>query len=155
METADEPFRLLSVHAHPDDESSKGAGTVALLSDSGVRCVLVCCTGGEAGDILNPAMDREDVKANLPAVRREELARAAEIIGYDEVIDLGYRDSGMPDTDANAHPEAFANADHHVPAAGPPLHVPSLAPGVFTQRRASRAVPSETIGPSCDASSAG
>ena len=42
----DRPLRLLSVHAHPDDESSKGAGTVALLSDAGVRCVLVCCTGG-------------------------------------------------------------------------------------------------------------
>ncbi|HEU5083148.1 MAG TPA: PIG-L family deacetylase, partial [Acidimicrobiales bacterium] len=102
---------ILTVHAHPDDESSKGAATIAWYRSQGVRTVLVCCTDGAAGDILNPAMDRPEVKADLPAVRREELARAAEIIGYDEVVHLGYRDSGMPDTEANAHPEAFANAD--------------------------------------------
>jgi mycothiol S-conjugate amidase len=101
---------LLSVHAHPDDESSKGAGTVARYHAEGVHTVLVCCTGGEEGDILNPAMDREDVKADIGRVRREELDRAAAIIGYDEVVMLGYRDSGMPDSEANANPEAFANA---------------------------------------------
>lgn len=101
---------LLAVHAHPDDESSKGAGTVARYHAEGVHTVLVCCTGGEEGDILNPAMDRPEVRENLPDVRAEELLRAAEIIGYDEVIMLGYRDSGMPDTEANARPENFANA---------------------------------------------
>ncbi len=104
------PLRLLSVHAHPDDESSKGAGTVALLSDKGVRCVLVCCTGGEAGDILNPAMDTDEVKADIAAVRRQELARAAEILGYSELLWLGYRDSGMPGMEENEHPGNFANA---------------------------------------------
>jgi mycothiol S-conjugate amidase len=106
-----EPRCLLTVHAHPDDESSKGAGTVARYNAEGVRTVLVCCTGGEAGDILNPAMDNDEVRADLPGVRRRELERAAEIIGYDEVIHLGYRDSGMPETEPNAHPDAFANAD--------------------------------------------
>jgi len=106
-----EPLSLLSVHAHPDDESSKGAGTVAKYHAEGVRTVLVCCTGGEAGDILNPAMDRDDVRADLAAVRRRELDAAAAIIGYDEVVMLGYRDSGMPDSEANKHPECFANAD--------------------------------------------
>ena len=48
---------LLQVHAHPDDEASKGAGTVAKYTAEGIRCVLVCCTGGEAGDILNPKAD--------------------------------------------------------------------------------------------------
>ncbi|MGH9136675.1 MAG: mycothiol conjugate amidase Mca [Acidimicrobiales bacterium] len=105
-----EPFRLLTVHAHPDDESSKGAGTVARYSDDGARCVLVCCTGGEAGDILNPAMDTPEVRSNLPEVRRLELERAAEIIGYAEVVWLGYRDSGMPGTQENADPRNFANA---------------------------------------------
>lgn len=99
------------MHAHPDDESSKGAATIARYHAEGVRTVLVCCTDGAAGDILNPAMDRPEVVADLPAVRYQELDRAAEIIGYDEVVHLGYRDSGMPDTEANAHPEAFANAD--------------------------------------------
>jgi mycothiol S-conjugate amidase len=102
---------LVALHAHPDDESSKGAGTVARYSDDGVRTVLVTATGGEAGDILNPAMDRPGVKENLSAIRRDELAEAAKIIGYDELIMLGYRDSGMPDTDHNGHPEAFANAE--------------------------------------------
>ncbi|HKE75805.1 MAG TPA: mycothiol conjugate amidase Mca [Acidimicrobiales bacterium] len=107
---ADTPLCLLTVHAHPDDEASKGAGTVARYHAEGVRTVLVTCTGGEAGDILNPAMDRPEIKDDIAAVRRRELDRAAAIIGYDEVVLLGYRDSGMPDTPPNAHPEAFANA---------------------------------------------
>jgi len=101
---------LLTVHAHPDDESSKGAGTVARYHAAGVRTVLVSCTGGEEGDILNPAMDTPEVRDNLVEIRREELDRAAKIIGYDEVVRLGYRDSGMPDTEANKRPDAFANA---------------------------------------------
>ena len=101
---------LLTVHAHPDDEASKGAGTVARYHAAGVHTVLVTCTGGEEGDILNPAMDRADVRDRIGDVRREELDRAAEIIGYDEVVMLGYRDSGMPDSPANADPASFAQA---------------------------------------------
>src|SRR5690606_9288312 len=97
MDTA--PLCLLTVHAHPDDESSKGPGTVDKYKAEGVRTVLVCCTGGEAGDILNPAMDRDEVREDIAAVRRAELAKAAEIIGYDVVEMLGYRDSGMPDSE--------------------------------------------------------
>ena len=107
---ADDPLCLLTIHAHPDDESSKGAGTVAKYHAEGVRTVLVCCTGGEEGEILNPAMDKPEVRADLHGVRMAELERAAEVIGYDEVVLLGYRDSGMPDSEANAHPEAFAQA---------------------------------------------
>jgi mycothiol S-conjugate amidase len=102
---------LLSVHAHPDDEASKGAGTVARYHDAGVHTVLVTCTGGEAGDILNPAMDTPEVREDLPAVRIRELEAATKVIGYDEVVLMGYRDSGMPDTPPNAHPDAFANGD--------------------------------------------
>jgi mycothiol S-conjugate amidase len=107
----DEPLCILTVHAHPDDESSKGAGTIARYHGEGVRTVLVCCTGGEEGDILNPAMDTEEVRADLSAVRRTELRAAADIIGYDEIVWLGYRDSGMPDSEANANPACFARAD--------------------------------------------
>jgi len=106
-----EPLRLLSVHAHPDDEASKGAATVARYVDEGARAVLVCCTGGEAGDILNPAMDRPEVRERLGEVRMEELAASAAAIGYAEVVMLGYRDSGMPDTPENADPRCFARAD--------------------------------------------
>ena len=107
----DEQLRLLTVHAHPDDESSKGAGTIAKYHDEGAWSVLVCCTGGEAGDILNPAMDTPEVKADIANVRRRELERAAEILGYDELVWLGYRDSGMPDSPENADPRSFAAAE--------------------------------------------
>jgi mycothiol S-conjugate amidase len=108
---ADEPLCLLTVHAHPDDEASKGAGTVAKYHAQGVRTVLVCCTGGEAGDILNPAMDTPEVRENLAEVRRQELQRSTEVIGYDEVVLLGYRDSGMPGTPENEDPGCFARAE--------------------------------------------
>jgi mycothiol S-conjugate amidase len=103
---------LLTVHAHPDDEASKGAGTVARYHAAGVHTVLVCCTGGEEGDILNPALDTPEVRAHLPELRQEELDRSAAIIGYDDVVRLGYRDSGMPGTEANANPASFARAPH-------------------------------------------
>jgi mycothiol S-conjugate amidase len=105
------PLCILSVHAHPDDEASKGAATMAKYSAQGVRAVLVTCTGGEAGDILNPAADSEEARRDLGAVRRGELEDAVAIIGYDRLHLLGYHDSGMPDTDANARADNFANAD--------------------------------------------
>jgi len=106
-----EPLCVLSVHAHPDDEASKGAATMAKYGDEGIRTVLVCCTGGEAGELLNPEADSPEVQADLSAVRMQELAESVRIIGYAELYLLGYRDSGMPNTDANAHPDNFANAD--------------------------------------------
>src|SRR5687767_10315953 len=102
--------RILSVHAHPDDEASKGSATIALYRERGVRSTLVCATGGEAGDVLNPALDRPEIKQRLHEVRKAELERSCQIIGYDELVMLGYRDSGMPDSPENAHPENFANA---------------------------------------------
>ena len=97
---SDQRLTLLTVHAHPDDEASKGAGTVARARAEGLHTVLVCCTGGAQGDILNPAMDRPEVRENLHQIRMEELRRATEIIGYDDLVLLGYRDSGMADTPA-------------------------------------------------------
>ena len=104
----DDQLCILTVHAHPDDESSKGAGTIAKYHAAGVHTVLVTCTGGEEGDILNPVMDTPEVRANIGAVRRRELDQAVEVIGYDELVLLGYRDSGMADTPANSNPRAFA-----------------------------------------------
>jgi len=101
---------MVAVHAHPDDEASKGACTVARYHAEGVRTVLVCCTGGEEGEILNPAMDTPEVRADLPGTRRRELDRSAGIIGYDRVVMLGYRDSGMAGTPANERPDCFARA---------------------------------------------
>lgn len=105
------PLTLLQVHAHPDDEASKAAATNARYSSEGIRTVLVTCTGGEAGDILNPAEDRPEVRENLAAVRRAELDKSIEILGYDSLHLLGYRDSGMPDSVDNKNPENLWNAD--------------------------------------------
>ena len=111
MADISERLCLLTIHAHPDDEASKGASSVAKYAAQGVHTVLICCTGGEEGDILNPAMDTPEVRADLPAIRRRELETATRIIGYHEVILLGYRDSGMPDSEANHNPHCFARAD--------------------------------------------
>jgi mycothiol S-conjugate amidase len=87
-------FRLLSVHAHPDDESSKGAATLARYAAEGVDVLVATCTGGERGDILNPALDTAETRADLPAIRRREMAAAAEILGVRQRF-LGLVDSGL------------------------------------------------------------
>ncbi len=104
------PLCLLAVHAHPDDEASKGSGTMAKYAAEGVHGVLVCCTGGEEGEILNPAVDTPETRENLFAVRMAELQASVDAIGYDSLHLLGYRDSGMKDAESNAHPDNFANA---------------------------------------------
>lgn len=111
------PLCLLTLHAHPDDEASKGAPTLAKYKAEGVRTVLVCCTGGEEGDLQNPSLREpgqpfhgltpEEEKALLAEVRPGELERSAAIIGFDEVVMLGYRDSGMLESPANEHPDCF------------------------------------------------
>jgi mycothiol S-conjugate amidase len=92
------PLRMMTVHAHPDDESSKGAATCARYVDEGREVVVVTCTGGERGSILNPAMNRPGVLDDMPAIRRAEMARAAEILGVSHRW-LGYVDSGLPEGD--------------------------------------------------------
>jgi mycothiol S-conjugate amidase len=91
-------LRLLHVHAHPDDESSKGAASTARYVAEGVDVLVVTLTGGEAGSVLNPAMDRPDVWANISEIRRAEMDRAREILGIRQEW-LGYVDSGFPEGD--------------------------------------------------------
>ncbi|TLH72916.1 mycothiol conjugate amidase Mca [Mycolicibacterium phocaicum] len=91
-------LRLMAVHAHPDDESSKGAATMAKYAANGVRVMVVTLTGGERGDILNPAMDLPEVHGRIHEVRRDEMARAAEILGVEHHW-LGFVDSGLPEGD--------------------------------------------------------
>jgi mycothiol S-conjugate amidase len=100
---------VLAIHAHPDDESSKGAGTMAYYAAEGVRVVLLCATGGEEGDILNPRMDRPGIKERMQEIRAAELETACDLLGVERIYQLGYRDSGMPGSPANSHPDAFAN----------------------------------------------
>ncbi|HVQ93884.1 MAG TPA: mycothiol conjugate amidase Mca [Mycobacteriales bacterium] len=88
----------MAVHAHPDDESSKGAATMARYSDEGVDVLVVTCTGGERGSILNPAMERPDVLERITEIRAAEMERAREILGVRQEW-LGFVDSGLPEGD--------------------------------------------------------
>ncbi|MBL7285544.1 mycothiol conjugate amidase Mca [Corynebacterium godavarianum] len=91
-------LRLMAIHAHPDDESSKGAATMAKYAAEGNRVKVVTCTDGRRGDILNPAMDRPGVLDNLIQVREQEMARAVEALGVEHEW-MGYQDSGLPEGD--------------------------------------------------------
>ena len=112
---------LLAVHAHPDDEASKGAPTVAKYVAQGVHTVLVCCTGGEEGDLQNPSLREpgqpfhglspDEERQVMADLRPQELKLATDIIGYHSVHMLGYRDSGMAGSESNNNPECFHMAD--------------------------------------------
>jgi mycothiol S-conjugate amidase len=93
-----ERLRLMHVHAHPDDESSKGAASTARYVAEDVDVHVVTCTGGERGSILNPNMDRPDILANISEIRRQEMDRAREILGVRQDW-LGFVDSGWPEGD--------------------------------------------------------
>lgn len=92
---------MMAVHAHPDDESSKGAATMARYVADGHQVMVVTCTGGERGSILNPSFEPADLADHpqrMTEVRRQEMARAAQILGVQHRW-LGYVDSGLPDGD--------------------------------------------------------
>jgi mycothiol S-conjugate amidase len=88
----------MAVHAHPDDESSKGAATMAKYVAEGVDVLVVTCTGGERGSVLNPKMDRPEVWANIAEIRRAEMDAARAILGVEQAW-LGFVDSGLPEGD--------------------------------------------------------
>jgi mycothiol S-conjugate amidase len=97
---------ILAVLAHPDDESFGLGGTLALYAQKGYDTYLVCATRGEAGTV-----DTEYLNGfkNTAELRTAELNRAANILGLKDVFFLGYRDSGMPGTEDNQHPDAQIN----------------------------------------------
>ncbi|HEX2774221.1 MAG TPA: mycothiol conjugate amidase Mca [Micromonosporaceae bacterium] len=118
-----EHLRLMAVHAHPDDESSKGAATMAKYVAEGVEVLVVTCTGGERGSVLNPKLDRPDVWDNIAEIRRAEMDAARAILGVEQAW-LGFVDSGLPEGDPLPPlPEGcFALQDLQV-AAGPLVRV--------------------------------
>ncbi|MDR1791720.1 MAG: mycothiol conjugate amidase Mca [Propionibacteriaceae bacterium] len=110
-------LRLLHVHAHPDDESSKGAATTAYYVAQGVQVMVATCTGGESGSILNKEVDTPENWARLPELRRAEMAEAARILQIHQRW-LGFKDSGYPgDPGWELAPDAFAAQDVGVAAA--------------------------------------
>lgn len=98
--------KILAVLAHPDDETFGLGGTLAYYNQKGYETYYVCATRGEVG-----AADEEYMKGfkDTAEMRTDELMRAAKILGLKEVFFLGYRDSGMPNTEPNQHPNAQVN----------------------------------------------
>ena len=103
------PARILFVHAHPDDEASKGAATAARYVDEGHRVVLVTCTDGAAGEVLNPRFDTGLLDAvPLVRVRADELAASVRAIGFTATHRLGFADSGWHEDPADVPDGTFA-----------------------------------------------
>lgn len=100
----------MAVHAHPDDEVFSTGGMLAKYAEEGARVVVVYCTRGESGEMHDPDLDPEEAKSHLGEIREREVREAAKILGVTDVFFLGYRDSGMKDTDDNKNPSAFMNA---------------------------------------------
>lgn len=100
--------RLLAVHAHPDDESSKGAGTLAAYRAQGAEVMVVSCTGGQRGDVQNPALGRMAMaERDITGLRRLEMAEAARILDIQHRW-LGFMDSGMAQEDGSLPAGSFA-----------------------------------------------
>lgn len=102
---------LMTVHAHPDDETISTGGIMARYSRAGHRVICVTCTGGEHGEIVVPEMDTPENHAKLAEIRAEELRRALEKLGPIESRMLGYVDSGMMGTPENDAAASFWQAD--------------------------------------------
>ena len=105
------PLTLMTVHAHPDDETIGTGGTMAKAIRAGHRVVLVTCTRGELGEIVVPDMDTPDNHRRLGETRAGELESAMGILGVTEWDNLGYRDSGMMGEPGNNDPRSFWQAD--------------------------------------------
>jgi len=99
---------VVFLHAHPDDEALATGGTMARMADEGHRVVLVVATSGEEGEPVPGVLATGE---SLGDRRVAELAEAAEILGVERLVNLGYRDSGMVGEDANGHPDCFWRAD--------------------------------------------
>ncbi|CAN5579107.1 mycothiol conjugate amidase Mca [soil metagenome] len=102
---------LLTVHAHPDDETIATGGTMARYAKSGHRVVCVTCTGGEHGEIVVPELDTAENHARLAEIRKVELERALAHLGPIDHHWLGYIDSGMMGTPENEAAGSFWQAD--------------------------------------------
>jgi mycothiol S-conjugate amidase len=108
--------RLMAVHAHPDDESSKGAATYARYLREGVEVMVVTCTGGERGDVLNEEVAKNpQSRRDLAGLRREEMRRAQEVVGFQH-RGLGYVDSGMASDDGTVPAGSFADVPVEISA---------------------------------------
>jgi N-acetyl-1-D-myo-inositol-2-amino-2-deoxy-alpha-D-glucopyranoside deacetylase len=122
-----EKLVLLAVLAHPDDESFGLGGTLALYASRGVEVHLVCATRGEVGDVSPKFL--EGFKS-IAERRESELRCAAGTLGLAGVHFLDYRDSGMPGSPDNQHPQALAAQPLEEVAANIVCYIRELKPQV-------------------------
>jgi mycothiol S-conjugate amidase len=123
--------RLLAVHAHPDDESSKGAATYAYYSSRGAEVTIVSCTGGERGSILNEAVEaRAHAERDIAGLRFKEMERARDLMKVQHRW-LGYQDSGLPDEGEALPPASFATIPLEISAAPLVRLIRTLKPQVL------------------------
>jgi LmbE family N-acetylglucosaminyl deacetylase len=116
LHEAPRPAGLLLVHAHPDDECFSTGGLIARSIAEGRRVDLVVCTGGEEGEVHDPSLDADEARPRMREIRAAELDCSIAALsgagpGELHLHRLGYRDSGMMDSEANSHPDAFWQAD--------------------------------------------
>ena len=111
-------FRVLLVHAHPDDETINNGATMAMYAALGASVTLVTCTRGEEGEVLIPELSHLAANAtdSLGQHRVTELALAMKELGVADHRFLGegaklFRDSGMMGTEPNNRPDVFWQAD--------------------------------------------
>ncbi len=104
-------FTLMSIQAHPDDETTSGGGSMVKYRAEGVQTVLVTCTDGQEGEIHDPDLEENEARPRLAQIRSEELARANKIMNISTTVQLGYADSGMAGTPANENPASFHKAN--------------------------------------------
>ncbi len=98
---------LLAVFAHPDDEVFCG-GTLAHYAGLGANVTLVCATKGDAGKVTDPELKISSPE-ELAALRAEELGRATALLGVQNVIMLGYGDSGREERTRTGDTQALMN----------------------------------------------
>jgi N-acetyl-1-D-myo-inositol-2-amino-2-deoxy-alpha-D-glucopyranoside deacetylase len=105
------PMTLLTVHAHPDDETITTGGVMARYLAEGIRVVCLTSNLGEHGEIVVPELDTPENHASLAEIRHRELDEALRRLGGVESRLLGYEDSGMMGTSDNEDPASFWQAD--------------------------------------------
>jgi len=117
-------YRLLLVHAHPDDETINNGATMALYADLGAQVTLVTCTRGEEGEVLVSDLSHLASSAtdSLGQHREVELKDAMATLRVNDFRFLGdhevkFRDSGMMGTEPNNRPDVFWQADLDLAAA--------------------------------------
>jgi N-acetylglucosamine malate deacetylase 2 len=91
-----EPRALLAVFAHPDDETFRCGGTLALLASRGVRSCVLTATRGEGGSCGDPPLCAPE---ELGEIRERELSCACHALGLEPPLLLDYRDGRLAEAD--------------------------------------------------------